>query len=866
MTGTNDKLRALFLTALMVVSVFGATVAFTGAAAAAANANLDAAAEYDDSVDADGGDIELAFTDASGTVTVNNANVYIDGAAQGNMSIGTAGPTVVLQDDTWGYGDLKPASDVVVKVTYTDNAGTTTENISVQVTSQNVDIDTGDSTPVYQGEPVALVGATSNDNFDIIRNGAWFTTNRLGTNSNVFVFDTSGRDVDANWTIDNGGTLSKLELRNLGLSVNPASGNLTSNQRVSGTVEARAPDRDVAIWLEDSNGNVVAGPVNPNTGGDNTASYSFAPQDEGDYTVMTQDLATGNTASADVSVSGVVGRVTLTETVPTEHRGDIVRIPLNFEGGASKANLTLGSSEVSFIVAFNVSDNDGDGSATILWNTARSNKSNAGISVEGGTLTQTPQVNIIDGVSDPVEAAEYPLSVVTTDSGTETGLATVIIDERGSTSLSTHTAPSGANIQSDDTVSDVQNISSGTDVGSTVAVDPGSGATDWVILRLEASGLEGYVPNATVLGGGHAQSNGVSLTVTEDDETVRKNQDPISLVIDNSNATLVADAANDLYYVVFKASELTTRNAEVNDQFNVEFAVEADDSPVATEDESLTTSFTLVQGDSEFDLQGDTLFVESSDSATITGTSTWAPGTALSVNLRSVGGQSPFTRQNNTITVSPAGTWMATFDLSDQSEGQTFSASLLGPAGTEDEADGVIGSLTAAVSFSDQTAGDAGTLVTVDSVTLSQGGFVAIHQGGASGPVIGVSDYLSSGPHSDVSIRLREAIDGRVTLVAMAHKDTDGDKTFDFIASDFEDDGPYMAAGSAVTSSATVGVTTPTPSPEPGTPTATPEPGTPTPTPTSPTPSPTPTTTPGFGLAVALLALIAAALLAIRRD
>ncbi|MFB6224409.1 MAG: surface glycoprotein, partial [Haloarcula sp.] len=32
MTGTAEKLRALFLTALMVVSVFGATVAFTGAA------------------------------------------------------------------------------------------------------------------------------------------------------------------------------------------------------------------------------------------------------------------------------------------------------------------------------------------------------------------------------------------------------------------------------------------------------------------------------------------------------------------------------------------------------------------------------------------------------------------------------------------------------------------------------------------------------------------------------------------------------------------------------------------------------------------------------------------------------------------
>ncbi len=56
---------------------------------------------------------------------------------------------------------------------------------------------------------------------------------------------------------------------------------------------------------------------------------------------------------------------------------------------------------------------------------------------------------------------------------------------------------------------------------------------------------------------------------------------------------------------------------------------------------------------------------------------------------------------------------------------------------------------------------------------------------------------------------------------------------------------------------------TPTATPEP-TPTATPEP-TPTATPT-PTPTSTPTGTPGFGIVVALVALVAAALLAVRRN
>ena len=58
MTSTNDKVRALFLTALMVVSVFGATVAFSGAAAATASAERTIL--YDDGGTAT---IEIAYTE-----------------------------------------------------------------------------------------------------------------------------------------------------------------------------------------------------------------------------------------------------------------------------------------------------------------------------------------------------------------------------------------------------------------------------------------------------------------------------------------------------------------------------------------------------------------------------------------------------------------------------------------------------------------------------------------------------------------------------------------------------------------------------------------------------------------------------------
>ena len=85
-------------------------------------------------------------------------------------------------------------------------------------------------------------------------------------------------------------------------------------------------------------------------------------------------------------------------------------------------------------------------------------------------------------------------------------------------------------------------------------------------------------------------------------------------------------------------------------------------------------------------------------------------------------------------------------------------------------------------------------------------------------------------------------------------------------------DGPTEESGEVVeavaTDTATPEPDTDTATPEPDTDTATPEPDTDTatPDPDTDTPTSTPTSTPGFGVIVALTALLAAALLAVRRD
>ncbi|SEN71118.1 CARDB protein [Halorientalis persicus] len=110
---------------------------------------------------------------------------------------------------------------------------------------------------------------------------------------------------------------------------------------------------------------------------------------------------------------------------------------------------------------------------------------------------------------------------------------------------------------------------------------------------------------------------------------------------------------------------------------------------------------------------------------------------------------------------------------------------------------------TATVDLGDQASN--GTTVTVDSVDISEGGYVAVHNvslldGDAVGSVIGVSEYLDPGEYEDVEIELfdvpgveyeRDRLAVGQTLYAMPHRDTDDDEAYDFVATNGSTDGPY---------------------------------------------------------------------------
>ncbi len=556
----------------------------------------------------------------------------------------------------------------------------------------------------------------------------------------------------------------------------------------------------VGLAIQAAAAPLAAGPQDVTPGSPaEESSPGAAPEtpDGGNGTASTTGLGDGDDGTG----------VTLAEGVRTQQRGDVVELTFEFHGRAREARVTLGSVEaVGYEVRFGIRDGDGDGEVVVRWNTATSDAPDAGLAVqhEGSgwdedAFTRGPRV--IEGTSDPVEPATYPVSVVRSDTGTETDLGTVSLEERSATDLTVHAAP--ASVPTFETVSAVEQAAATAGADATVAV--GERASDWVILRLDASGLSGQVDAAADLDGA---VDGLTLAVEEADATVGPNEAPVRMRLDG-NATLLSDGPHDRYYLAFRASELIEAGAEVGDRFTATFAADERNAVTGT-NETLSTTFSLVDGRASVDLEAGELLAGATEEARVTGTTTWAPGTELLVQLHGSGGPgnaTTFTDRAHAV-VARDGTWTATFDLSDGVAGQAVDAMVFHGNSSVMLADapGELGRLRASVEFDSQVAADDGTLVVVDSVTLERGGFVAVHDGGPGGQVIGVSDYLEPGTHEDVRIRLdvNATVTNRTRLAAVAHADADGNRQFGFVVTDGEVDRPYTDHSFPVAAVATV--------------------------------------------------------------
>ncbi|KAA9398135.1 PGF-CTERM sorting domain-containing protein [Haloarcula sp. CBA1130] len=941
MTDTNEKIRSLFLTALMVFSVFAGTIAFSGGAAAAANVEIQQATEYN----SDSGDIIEVVTNNSindpNTLTVANdtndgdVQVVVDGVTNPGDVV-TTGTTVTQNGEQLEIpldGDITPDAEVDVRIygvsaTGGDNVDLVQKDIDV--TSQTLTAGTtiGPKTNlnyvnVFRGETLAIQrDSTSSDSFNIeVNDGSLVASDSLNSNSDVYRYDTEDLDTGEEYNVTIAGKSAGFQVSDLNLNVEADDNDITDEDDIIVNATINRGGEEANATLYDDSGDRVSSKIDTLSGNDDTP-FIFKPinqtngfdADDGPYTVEVTDRQTNITVSTDqINVSeSEDGDVSFESSVVNDERGDVVNITYQLDNEDEAVVFVGDDDDDNYAISGTIDDDDGDGEVTVSFNSYLAGLSDDSIGIsaddilyvegddeinnvnEHGSFTSNDRSSLND---ETIEPSSYNLNATagTSQDSSADSVGTLRLSERSTESMRSWVAPRDAELDDDDI--DIrdrigQNLTQANEIAN----------KSIVVHEVSASGIEGALEYEQEVNGSSDVTQaflraGAKNTIDEDKPVNNKspmtglnalnfsvektnvgaNVDNEEMVLNSSNVVVVDDPDNNTYFVGVKTANAkyaggnSVRSQDDTDEITANFSV----TPYAAfdnENDGVEDDYSIVERDASVDTTNGLVTVQAATDQQITGTTTVAPGAEVELEVESESQSNPFLERPE-VTVEPDNTYTATLDFSEQSAGTNFTAQFLDTNGDElgDEEDGEItDAATASVSISDQESD--GSEVVVDSAQLSAGGFIAIHAGNASGDVVGNSEYLEAGSHEDITITLDESMDEDFTAVAMPHLDTNGNEAYNFPGAD----GPYTANGSAVTDSAnvTVGAEEPTATEEP-TETETEE-QTEEQTQEQTEESTMDSSTeeaetteesgPGFTAAIALIALVAAALLAVRRD
>lgn len=750
MTSKSVKIRSLILTALMVFSVFAGTVALSGSAAAAGNtsgsADVNKATHYVDS--AGNAVLEVSFDENLDPVTGDDEDIYIQTDDGNNISIISDGSTTsnvssVRQNGQYGriVVSLGAAPDNVqnrvdnITVNDIEDAGdgeTTSGTFDVRYAATTLNTaddpnanDESDDVAVsaYRGANVSLVNAqnANNESFDIT--GADNDVDRTrgtGINSETYAFDTDDLDLGDYYVVDSTGQNVTLEIEDLGLDVSADEDSFDDNENVTVTAEAEDIDRDVEVDLLDSNGDSVA----TETGtidSDGEVEIDFGTQDaDENYTAEVTDLDTGVTAESDGFDVVEVGdeEAGFNNSNLQEARGDVANITVELDN-TDTATVQVGDSDDdNYYVSAVVEDDDDDGIAYVNFNSFNAGADSASNVLnsdtdslsdydQGGSFTDTNR----DVGSDILESADYDVLAVSGDKDTEdvdnngeiTGedsVATLTLGERSTDSAQVWTAPEDSYSDLSDT--DGEGFASYVEAGNLTQSNT-IAQGDTLVVEVTANGLEGALEYnsddyATLSGTGDF----FSLVIEEDSSAA--NADPASINVselegDNVSVEYVDTEGQgaDTHYVVINSENLVDSgdandpsyafsDHEDGDSYTANFSVHDEDadgedlqdedgnaaSDIVDSTEGVEDGFSVEDPEVDVDTNAeDFVVLEAGDGQEITGDTNFAPGTELTLRVRSDGAPVPFLYQPEPV-IQSDGTFSGTVNFSSENEGGNF--------------------------------------------------------------------------------------------------------------------------------------------------------------------------------------------------
>ncbi|WP_199710284.1 BGTF surface domain-containing protein [Halosegnis longus] len=766
----------------------------------------------------------FTVTDADGNdVTIDSTNKDGNAVVLGIASDLTDGATMSATD---GNGD-----------TFVDAAAITTTSTSI---AEDTTAYSSDSvTAAYDGERIALISDETSESIDAFRyNSAgdvdndFLFTRGTGTDSYVTVIDTGARDdltAGEDYSFQFLGSSSdeeRMTLRSLGLTAEATNTEISftgDSTTVSADISSDAVNRDVtATLLDSSDEEVDSGTFTID--GDGQITADLTATEAGNYTIEVEDVGTGITTETDeISVSAVTGDVSFSETVFREDRGDVAEITIDLDN-ADSATVLIGGNSVSYAAAAEVTDaesgDDADGEVTLQFNTYLTNKgtpTGEGVFSAAGDDTATfvaadeVDSDITTDAATSAVLADTDYDLAAYIGGEESAVGTLIVEPRSTDSMNLWTAPSS-------TFGDAEapaDVYSAIEDGAVTQSDE-IAAQDVLVHQIGASGVYGALQNELDKSSVSSQEAALVNLLTTDQ------------VSQPAGETETLDTALSLSVVQTGSSP------------------NQDPKRLALTDSVAAGAFNVVA-----DADNETVFVNvKTDQLQF-------------VRTDDVDPTNDYT-DSETVTAAADEEFDVTFTV-EQASGLT----------TAEDGESV-----------------SSTFTVVERAGMLNGGEDITVEAASGQEISGTTDIA---PGTDVNIRARATGTSAFLKTATATVTENGtfatefdfsgsseNTTFDVTASA----SPQFADG-ALSAEGTIGAAeatpTPTPTPEPATDTPTPEPATdtPTPEPATDTPTPEPATEtptdggdtatetsgsqPGFGGAVAIVALAGAALIALRR-
>lgn len=441
-----------------------------------------------------------------------------------------------------------------------------------------------------------------------------------------------------------------------------------------------------------------------NAEGSHPLDFNGTDVEAGEYNFSVDVTDTDASDNASLEVTEVAdANAEFGSSTYSEEIGDNAEFTVDMEGTDSTV-VTIQSDDGNYWADLLVTAPEGQDQVNVTMNTYQAGQNNpeAAFSTEDGDnvqiiderdlATNDSQFRLLPGAlnleaypTDASSAEDVPTTDddrADTDDLTETSVATLVLNERSTGDASTAVAPEDADL------GDAESINDAATAGSEVATD------DSVVVGVDVSGVFGYLDSEEDISTALSEEGDLSFTVEQSNPERYTN--PTTFDLNDEGVSLVQAEDDDTLYFVIDTS--TVEGVEAGQEYDATFEVgenyvdnftEGDDADAQT----ASTSFSVVERTIEVTGQQDDqdrLEIENSENATVTGQSSAAPGTDVNVRLRATG-EDPFLL-SQTVEVGENGTIDADFDLSDYQTGQNLTVTMSDTNGedVQDQANAVL--------------------------------------------------------------------------------------------------------------------------------------------------------------------------------